>query len=122
MKSVRQDKVGALLQKELSVYFQQHARTLCKGAMVTVTVVRASPDLSVAKIYLSIFAGPSKEEVLKNLKDNVWQIRHFISQSLKHQMRKTPELVFYLDDSLDYAEKIENLLKTTRNEGDKEEE
>jgi ribosome-binding factor A len=111
MNSIRQDKVGMLVQKELSTYFQQNARTICLGAMVTVTKVRVSSDLSVAKIYLSVFAGPDKNEVLKNLKENVWTIRHFLANSVKHQMRKTPELVFYLDDSLDYAEKIDSLLK-----------
>lgn len=111
MNSIRQDKVGMLVQKELSTYFQQNARNICLGSMVTVTKVRVSSDLSVAKVYLSVFTGPDKNEVLKNIKENVWTIRHFLANSVKHQMRKTPELVFYLDDSLDYAEKIDELLK-----------
>lgn len=111
MASIRQEKIAELLKRELSLVFQREARTLCQGAMVTVTIVRVSPDLSLAKVYLSIFAGPDKNEVLKNLQENDKAIRFEISQAVKHQLRKTPEFMFYLDDSIDYAEQIDKLLK-----------
>lgn len=79
--------------------------------MVTVTIVRVSPDLSLAKVYLSIFAGPDKETVLRNIQENARVIRHDLSQKVKNQLRKTPELAFFVDDSLDYAEEIDKLLK-----------
>ena len=111
MASIRQEKIAELLKRELSLVFQKEARTLCQGAMVTVTIVRVSPDLSSAKAYLSVFAGPDKKEVLKNINQNNKAIRYEVSQKVKNQLRKTPEFMFYLDDSLDYAEKIDNLLK-----------
>lgn len=111
MARIRQEKIAGLLQKELSLIFQKEARTLCQGAMVTVTTVRVSPDLSMAKAYLSIFAGPDKHEVIKNIQENTKAIRYEVSQQVKNQLRKTPDFVFYLDDSLDYAEEIDKLLK-----------
>lgn len=111
MASIRQEKIAELLRQELSLVFQQEARTLCQGAMVTVTTVRVSPDLSSAKAYLSVFAGPDKKEVLKNIQENDKAIRYAVSQKVKNQLRKTPEFMFYLDDSIDYAEQIEKLLK-----------
>lgn len=111
MASIRQEKIAGLLKRELSLVFQKEARTLCQGAMVTVTTVRISPDLSIAKAYLSIFAGPDKNDVLKNIQENAKAIRYEVSQKVKNQLRKTPEFMFYLDDSLDYAEEIDKLLK-----------
>lgn len=78
--------------------------------MVTVTVVRVTPDLSIAKCYLSVFAGPPKEEVLANVKLHASRIRGEVGRRLKN-MKKIPELLFYIDDSLDYANEIDELLK-----------
>jgi ribosome-binding factor A len=111
MASIRQEKIAQLLKQELSMVFQKEARTLCQGAMVTVTTVRVSPDLSMAKAYLSIFAGPDKEEVIANIKENAKAVRYAVSQKVKNQLRKTPEFMFFLDDSLDYADEINRLLK-----------
>jgi len=111
MAGERTDKVAKLFARELSLIFQRETRTLCLGAMVSVTVVRVSPDLGSARVYISIFASDDKEGVLKNIKANGKTIRYELSQIIKNQMRKTPELHFYLDDSLDYAEEIEELLK-----------
>ena len=110
MSGQRTDKVANLFKRELSLIFQRETRTLCMGSMVSVTVVRVSPDLGSARVYVSIFAAEDKEAVLKNIKANGKMIRHELSQIIKNQMRKTPELHFYLDDSLDYAEEIEDLL------------
>jgi len=109
MGSVRQNKIEGVIQEELSVFFQRNAREICLGAMVSVTVVRVTPDLSLARVYLSIFTGPSKEEVLESVNENSKKIRGEVGKRLKN-MRKIPELIFKIDDSLDYAMEIQNLL------------
>ncbi|MCH2231857.1 MAG: 30S ribosome-binding factor RbfA [Crocinitomicaceae bacterium] len=110
MSTIRQSRIEGVIKEELSMLFQRNARDLCLGAMVTVTIVRVSPDLSSAKCYLSIFAGPEKEEVLKNITLNAASIRGDVGRRLKN-MKHIPSLSFYIDDSLDYASKIDELLK-----------
>ncbi|MDX2361928.1 MAG: 30S ribosome-binding factor RbfA [Crocinitomicaceae bacterium] len=110
MSSIRQSRIEGVIQEELSTYFQRNAREICLGAMVTVTVVRISPDLSSAKCYLSIFAGPPKEEVLEKVVANSAKIRGEVGRRLK-SMKHIPKLSFYIDDSLDYALEIDELLK-----------
>jgi len=78
--------------------------------MVSVTVVRMSPDMGLAKVYLSVFGVENKEDVIESIKVNSKAIRHELSQITKNQLRRVPELMFYLDDSLDYAEEIDQLL------------
>ncbi len=109
MGSIRQNKIEGVIQEELSVFFQRNAREICLGAMVSVTVVRVTPDLSLARIFLSIFAGPDKQEVLESIQQHVGKIRGEVGKRLKN-MRKIPELVFKIDDSLDYAQEIDKLL------------
>mgnify|MGYP001486305548 FL=1 len=109
--SIRQEKIASVIKKELGIYFQQNAINMCKGAMVTVTTVRMSPDLSIAKVYISIFGGKNNDESFDHINTNSRYIRHELSQIVKNQLRKTPELHFYRDDSFDYAQKIDNLLK-----------
>ena len=108
--SIRQDKIANEIQRELSIFFQKESATIGKGAMVTVTTVRISPDMTSAKVYVSIFAGPPPAEVLANINTNMGKIKGFIGKQLSG-MRRTPALTFYIDDSLDYAEKIDDLLK-----------
>lgn len=110
METIRQSKIARLLQKELAEFFRQKQKSL-GSAMITVTVVRVSPDLSSAKIYLSIFAHKNKkEEVLERIKEKSKQIRAELSSKLRYQLMKMPEFHFYIDDSLDYIENIEKLL------------
>ena len=109
--SIRQEKIASVIKKELGIYFQQNAINMCKGAMVTVTTVRMSPDLSIAKVYISIFGGKNNDESFEHISTNSRYIRHELSQIVKNQLRKSPELHFYRDDSFDYAQKIDNLLK-----------
>lgn len=99
-----------MLQKELGAYFQQHAREILPGKMITVTVVRVSPDLGVAKVYLSIFPLDRKEEPLEQVRAHAPSIRREIGNTIKNQVRTIPEFIYYLDDSLDYIENIDNLL------------
>ena len=110
MESIRQSKVAKLIQKELAEIFRSEARNLFNGAFITVTVVRLSPDMGLAKVYLSIM-DKNKETILKNVTLHVKEIRYQLGNMVGKQLRVTPELVFYIDDSLDYAIKIEELLK-----------
>ncbi|HNS42925.1 MAG TPA: 30S ribosome-binding factor RbfA [Taishania sp.] len=110
MASIRQNKIEGVIQEELSTFFQRNAREVCLGAMVSVTQVRVTSDLSLARCYLSIFAGPDKKEVLKSIQEHATTIRGVLGKRLKN-MRKIPEFAYFIDDSLDYALEIENLLK-----------
>lgn len=110
MESTRQAKICRLIQKELSEIFrQQTAKT--NGTIVSVSAVRISPDLSIAKAYLSIFPPAKQMEVFQSIEASAKTIRYELAQKVRFQLRKVPELHFYLDDSLDYLENIDNLLK-----------
>ena len=112
MASIRQKKIEGVIQKELSVIFQEQSRTLCLGAMVSVTKVNVAPDMSFAKCYISIFGGSvSNDEVHQNLMKHNGEIRFEMGKRLGKSFRRIPELAFHIDDSLDYAEEIDRLLK-----------
>ena len=111
METTRQKKVSKLIQKELSIIFQKEIYQFLGNILVTVTGVRVSPDLSVAKSYLSIFPVKKPKEALNILNENKKVFRKLLGNSCRHQLRIVPELVFYLDDSAEYAEEIEKLLK-----------
>jgi len=121
MYSKRQNKVARLLQKELAELLDTTDFKVGKNAIVTVTMVRVSPDLSLARIFLSIFAlGQSinskedagqKDSVLESINTRAKEIRTRLGNKIRHQVRIIPEISFYLDDSLDYEENIDNLLK-----------
>lgn len=109
METTRQAKIARLLQKELSEILRlQTAKT--HGTLVSVSAVRISPDLSIAKAYLSIFPSAKAKEILDNINRSAKTIRYELGQRVRLQLRKIPELAFYLDDSLDYIENIDNLL------------
>lgn len=108
----RQNKLSRLLQKEFGEIFQKESINLFNGAMISVTTVRVSSDLSFAKVYLSIFSPKiDKTEIFELAKKNTKKIRFLLGGKIKNQIRVIPEIVFYVDDSLDYIENIENLLK-----------
>jgi len=111
MESTRQKRVARLIQKELAVIFQQASRTVFDGKMVSVTVVHVTPDLALAKVYLSLFPGKEKESIMEVIDDKHKWIRHELSKKIRHQVKSIPELSFFIDDSLDYIENIERLLK-----------
>lgn len=110
MESTRQNKIARLIQKDLSNIFQAQTRQT-RGILVSVSVVRVSPDLSVAKAYLSIFPSAKAEEIITNINAQAAQIRFELGNLERHQLRIIPELKFFIDDSLDYIENIDNLLK-----------
>ena len=111
MDSTRQLKVSRLIQKELGEIFQRETRLLFGNALITVTQVRISPDLGVAKVYISLFNVPDKQALLKSIQEHTKDIRLKLSARIKKQVRIIPNLVFFLDDSVDYAMRIEELLK-----------
>ena len=111
MESTRQKKIGKLLQKDISEMFQREAREYTLGSMVSVTVVRVTADLSIAKVYISIFPTGKKDEVFNNINENVSKLRYMLGQRVGKQLRVIPELHFFIDDSLDYIDNIDRLLK-----------
>lgn len=115
METTRQAKIARLLQKELSEIFRlQTAKT--QGVLVSVSAVRISPDLSVARVYLSVFPSDKAPVILENIKRNAKTIRYDLAQKVRYQLRKTPELTFFLDDTLDYLEHIDELLADKKDE------
>ena len=110
METTRQNKIARLRQKELSDIFLLQAKSM-PGILISVSAVRISPDLSVARAYLSIFPSEKAEEMIKNINENMKSIRYELGTRVRHQLRIIPELKFFVDDSLDYLEKIDELLK-----------
>ena len=110
MQETRQNKSARLLQKELSQIFQEQTRSL-HGVMVSVTRVKISPDLSICTAYLSIFPSEKGEEMLNNITTHEKQIRYELGTRVRYQLRIIPELRFFIDDSLDYIDRIDELLK-----------
>lgn len=110
MESTRQQKISRLIQKELSNIFLVQTKAT-NGILVSVSTVRVTPDLGLARAYLSIFPQDKREELIKNINENSKAIRFELGQKVRHQLRIVPELEFYIDDSLDYAERIDALLK-----------
>jgi len=110
MQETRQNKIARLLQKELSIIFQQQTRNT-HGTMVSVTRVKISPDLSVCTAYLSIFPSEKGDQMMRNINANEKLIRYELGTRVRHQLRIIPELRFFIDDSLDYIERIDELLK-----------
>lgn len=111
MDSVRQNKLARLVQKEISDILISKSKELFLGTLITVTVVRVSSDFSLAKIYISIFPTDKTKEILKMINENKKAIRNLLGQKIKNQVRIIPELAFFIDDSLDYANRIDELLK-----------
>lgn len=111
MESKRQSRISKLFQKDIGDILRIESRGMFDGAMLTVTKVNVTPDLSVAKIYVSVFASDDNNATLEKIRNHSREIRHQLSQRVKNQLRAVPELQFYLDDSLDYIDNIDNLLK-----------
>ena len=109
--STRQLKVAREIQKDLAEIIRSKGMAAFGGAMVTVSEVRVSPDLSLAKVFVSIFPSEKAEAVMQILQDNVRAYRGELGRIVAKQLRIVPELAFLLDTSLDYAEHIDELLK-----------
>ena len=110
MDTNRQQKVNRLIQKALSEIFLLDAKKM-QGVLISVTNVRVSPDLGIAHAHLSVFPSEKAEELVKNINGNVKTVRYDLGKRLRNQLRVIPELMFHVDDSLDYIENIDRLLK-----------
>ena len=112
MESMRQQKIARLIQKDIGDIFSREGSSLSGGAMITVTKVKVTSDLSLARVYLSIFPPGKREGVIDKINNKKGEIRFKLGNKVKNQLRKVPDLEFFEDDSLDYIENIENLLNT----------
>lgn len=101
-----------MLQKELADIFLRRANELGHGKLISITRVRVSPDLSFAKVYLSIFPAADQDVLLASIEEHAARIRFDLGQKIKTQLRIVPDLAFHIDDSLDYIDKIDKLLKS----------
>lgn len=110
--SKRQIQVGNLIQEELAKIIQHKFNGLVPGRLLSVTSVRMTSDLSIARINLSIFPSNDGQYIIKEINEKVSKIRFELGNSLRNNLKKIPELVFYLDDSLDYIDKIDQALKS----------
>jgi ribosome-binding factor A len=110
MDNNRLQKVNRLIQKELGELLLIEAKKM-PGVLISVTNVRVSADLSVAHAYLSVFPSEKSDELVGNINENVKTVRYDLGKKLKNQLRVIPDLTFHLDDSLDYIENIDKLLK-----------
>lgn len=111
VQSTRQLKVSREIQRDLAEIIRSKGMAMFGGAMLTVSEVRISPDLSIAKVYVSIFPSSKQQEALKQLKEMNKSLRGELGRKVAKQFRIVPELDFYLDTTLDYAEHIDELLK-----------
>jgi len=110
--SQRQKKIGSVLQRDIVDVLQKAAsQGGMRGILISVSKVKVTVDLSVAKVYLSIFPNDKGQELLDGIKSNTPLIRHELAQRTRHQLRRMPNLEFFIDDSLEYIDKIEQSLK-----------
>jgi ribosome-binding factor A len=110
MESKRQQKFARLIQKDLSEIFQRDAKSLFGGAFITVTDIKVSPDLGLAKVYLSFMLAKDKTGLLENIKEKSKSIRQMLASKIRNQVRVIPELAFYLDDTIEHATKMDALI------------
>ena len=114
----RQKQVGGLIQEEISIIFQRLGLNMIDGGMVSISSVKITPDLLEARIYMSVFNAKDNKLVLKKIEDRAWEIKKELAARIKHQLRRIPEIKFFLDDTLDHVFKMEELFKQIKtNEG-----
>ena len=111
METTRQQKIAKQIQKDVAEIFQKEGAALVRGLLVTVTGVRVAPDFGYAKIYVSVFPFDRSAELMKTLEHQNWFVRRALGQRLRNQLKNVPEIQFFLDDSLEYIEHIEQALK-----------
>lgn len=125
LETTRSQKITRQIQRDMSDIFQKEGRAFVTGALVSVTVVRISPDFALAKVYLSVFPFAKSKEIMDKIRENAWFLRKELARRMKNQIKSIPEVAFFLDDSMEYAENIEGVLKVTtaelKDEDDSEE-
>ena len=109
--SKRQKQVGQLIQQEMSAVFQREGLNVIHGGMISISRVKVTPDLLEARIYISFYQIPEPEKMLKAIKERDWELRKHLAARIKNQVRKIPVLHYYLDDTLDYVFKMEEIFK-----------
>jgi ribosome-binding factor A len=114
----RQKQVAAVLEKELNEIFQRLGLTMLQGGMVSIAGVKITPDLFDARIYLSFFKVSDPIATLKTIQDRSWEIKKELTARVRHQLRSMPQLNFYIDDTLDYVDKIDKLFKDIKTQED----
>ncbi|MEI7596172.1 MAG: ribosome-binding factor A [Bacteroidota bacterium] len=112
MESTRQAKVGRLIQKDISAIIQRISKEIFSGTLITVTRVKVTPDLMMARVNLSVFGKTPKEAVIAHFISIKSEVRFELGRMVKNQLRCIPTLEFYIDDSLDYIDNIDRLLKS----------
>jgi ribosome-binding factor A len=115
----RQKQVAGLLNKELSDIFQRMGLSMMDGGMVSISGVKITPDLYEARVYLSFFKIPDGVATLKKIQERSWEIKKELTARVRHQLRSMPVLTFYIDDTLDYVDKIEELFKEIKKDDSK---
>ena len=110
MDSTRQQKIARLIQRDIAEILQKDMADMTRGTLVTVTAARVSPDLGYAKIYISVFPFDRSNEMLEKIMEQNWLIRRTLGGRIRNQLKIVPELEFFIDDSLEYIENIDNLL------------
>ncbi len=118
----RQKQIGGLIQEEINSIFQRLGLSFVEGGMVSVSSVKVTPDLLEARIYLSIYNAADKKAVVKKIEDRHWEIKKELAASVKHQLRRIPELKFFLDDTLDQVFKMEELFSKIKEDEEKKDE
>ena len=115
----RQKQIGGLIQEEINSIFQRMGLNIVDGGMVSISTVKITPDLLEARIYLSIYNAKDNKAVLKKIEERAWEIKKELAARVKHQLRRIPELKFYLDDTLDHVFKMEELFKQIKQDENK---
>lgn len=118
----RQKQISGLIQEEINLIFQRLGLSFINGGMVSISSVKITPDLLEARIYLSIFNAADKKETLKKVEDRQWEVKKELAARIKQQLRRIPELKFFLDDTLDQVFKMEELFNRIKEEESKNEE
>jgi ribosome-binding factor A len=114
--SKRQKQIGQLVQKELSDIFQRMGYNVTEGGMISISTVRMTPDLLEARVYLSMFQIKDTAAMLNQIKDRNWEIRKELGLRVGKQLRRVPELSYFLDDTLDYVFRMEELFKKIKDD------
>jgi ribosome-binding factor A len=116
----RQKQIGGLIQEEINFIFQRLGLNMINGGMVSISSVKITPDLLEARIYLSVFNAVDNKAALKKIEERAWEVKKELAARVKHQLRRIPELKFFLDDTLDHVFKMEELFKQIKTDENKE--
>ena len=107
----RQKQIGGLIQEEINHIFQRMGMSIMEGAMVSISSVKVTPDLLEARIYLSIYNAQDNKAILRKIEDRAWEVKRELATRVRNQLRRIPELKFFLDDTLDHVFKMEELFR-----------